>query len=212
MNLRRRGRRSQAGGAGLSGCAEEAPRPGHSTTACSPVGEHTRRRGGRRRRRGSLHRSLARRARSRLRLRCAEERRESAAKKKRERAASRIGSSSPTSATVSPPPFYLLPRPFSLLGLTRGGDGKKLGLGFDFADSVFCTFDFFLFRSSEWETRVRVRVPTLLFFLLPLLPSFEFGSKVFSYPKGFRSRVLLSIFFFPIRIRSVSFFSFLTPT
>ena len=47
MNLRRRGRRSRTGGAGSPGSTKEAPRPGCSTVACSPVGEHARRRGGR---------------------------------------------------------------------------------------------------------------------------------------------------------------------
>ena len=44
MNLRRRGRRSRAGGVGSPGSAKGALRPGRSTAACSPVGEHARRR------------------------------------------------------------------------------------------------------------------------------------------------------------------------
>jgi len=43
-----------SGGSCSPGSVKGAPRPGHSTAACSPVGEHARRRGGRRRRRGSL--------------------------------------------------------------------------------------------------------------------------------------------------------------
>jgi len=38
----------------LAGLGQGSPRPGRSTAACSPAGEHARRRGGRRRRRGSL--------------------------------------------------------------------------------------------------------------------------------------------------------------
>ena len=60
MNLRRRGRRSRAGGAGSPGSAKEVPRPGRSTAACSPVGEHARRRGGQRRRQSPLRFFLAR--------------------------------------------------------------------------------------------------------------------------------------------------------
>jgi hypothetical protein len=38
----------------------------------------------------------------------------------------RLGSSSPAPAKVGSFPFSLLPHPFSLLGLTRGGDGVKI--------------------------------------------------------------------------------------
>jgi hypothetical protein len=60
MNLHRRGRRrNRVEGAGSPGSAKEAPRPGRSTMACSPVGEHARRRGGRRRRKGPLARRFS---------------------------------------------------------------------------------------------------------------------------------------------------------
>ena len=84
MALRRRGRRrADPGGSCSPGSAKGAPRPGRSTAACSPVGEHARRRGGRRWRQGSpwppaLLSSLAaaRWRLSSLRLRREKERRE----------------------------------------------------------------------------------------------------------------------------------------
>jgi hypothetical protein len=49
-----RGKEGRAGGSARQAPAKGVPRPGHSTTARSPVGERAHRRGGRRRRRYSI--------------------------------------------------------------------------------------------------------------------------------------------------------------
>ena len=77
----------------------------------------------------------------------------------------------------------------------------------------FVLLIFFSFRSSEWETRVRVRVrvPTLLFFdsSSPRLSPFSSSDLglIFSYPKGFRSRVQIGL----TDLKSVRFDFFLSP-
>ena len=72
---------------------------------------------------------------------------------------------------MSPPPFYLLPRPFSLLGLTRGGDGVKIRVRVLLFDSIWpirfsVLLISFSFCSSEWGSRVRVWFRPLFFFFL----------------------------------------------
>ena len=68
-------------------------------------------------------------------------------------------------------PFSLLPRPFSLLGLTRGGDGVKIRVRVSLFDSIrpirfSVLLISFSFRSSKWGSRVRVRFRPLFFFFL----------------------------------------------